>query len=168
MSPTLTQNIVKHTPYLANLQTFRGKWTAICCSDIWNTEQRANSERNVYQISNHNILTTSKNDMFKRIPRVTLENKFINRLLFTTAKSDRNTNESTTSQTTANEESNVPKPNDQKHENICTIPNLLCISRIVASPYLAHIIINNGDFSWALLIFMYAGLTDAVSLNNNT
>ena len=49
------------------------------------------------------------------------------------------------------------------HENVLTVPNLLCISRIVASPYLAHVIINNAEFSWALLIFTYAGLTDAVS-----
>ena len=109
------------------------------------------------------MLTNGQTDLFNRKLRVTLENKFIKRALFTTAKSDRNTNKSTTTQTTANEESNVSKPTDQKHENICTVPNLLCISRIVASPYLAHIIINNGDFSWALLIFMYAGLTDAVS-----
>jgi len=52
--------------------------------------------------------------------------------------------------------------NEQKHENIFTIPNLLCVSRIIASPYLAHVIINNGDFSWALAIFMYAGATDAI------
>jgi len=53
--------------------------------------------------------------------------------------------------------------NEQKHENVFTIPNLLCVSRIIASPYLAHVIVNNGDFPWALAIFMYAGATDAVS-----
>ena len=60
-------------------------------------------------------------------------------------------------------QSNLLKENEQKHENIITIPNLLCISRILAAPYLSHLIINQADFSWAMVIFMYAGLTDAVS-----
>ena len=60
-------------------------------------------------------------------------------------------------------QSNLLKENEQKHENIITIPNLLCLSRIVAAPYLSHLIINQADFSWAMVIFMYAGLTDAVS-----
>ena len=60
-------------------------------------------------------------------------------------------------------ENNTALPSEQKHENIFTIPNLLCMSRIILSPYLAHVIINNGDFSLALGIFMYAGATDAVS-----
>ena len=60
-------------------------------------------------------------------------------------------------------QSNLSKENEQKHENIITIPNLLCISRVLAAPYLSHLIINQADFSWAMVIFMYAGLTDAVS-----
>ena len=64
---------------------------------------------------------------------------------------------------TSGSKENLTSPNEQKHENIFTIPNLLCISRIIASPYLAHVIINNSDFSLALGIFMYAGATDAVS-----
>ena len=60
-------------------------------------------------------------------------------------------------------QSNLLKENEQKHENIITIPNLLCVSRILAAPYLSHLIINQADFSWAMVIFMYAGLTDAVS-----
>ena len=60
-------------------------------------------------------------------------------------------------------QSNLLKENEQKHENIITIPNLLCISRVLAAPYLSHLIINQADFSWAMVIFMYAGLTDAVS-----
>ena len=63
----------------------------------------------------------------------------------------------------SNNKINNELTNEQKHENVFTIPNLLCVSRIIASPYLAHVIINNGDFSWALAIFMYAGATDAVS-----
>ena len=59
--------------------------------------------------------------------------------------------------------SNLSKEDKQKHENIITIPNLLCLSRIAAAPYLSHLIINQADFSWAMVIFMYAGLTDAVS-----
>ena len=64
---------------------------------------------------------------------------------------------------TSGSKENLTPPNEQKHENIFTIPNLLCVSRIIASPYLAHVIINNSDFSLALGIFMYAGATDAVS-----
>ena len=59
--------------------------------------------------------------------------------------------------------SNLSKDDEQKHENIITIPNLLCLSRIAAAPYLSHLIINQADFSWAMVIFIYAGLTDAVS-----
>ena len=67
---------------------------------------------------------------------------------------------------TSGSKENLTSPNEQKHENIFTIPNLLCVSRIIASPYLAHVIINNSDFSLALGIFMYAGATDAVSKTN--
>ena len=67
---------------------------------------------------------------------------------------------------TSGSKENLASPNEQKHENIFTIPNLLCVSRIIASPYLAHVIINNSDFSLALGIFMYAGATDAVSKMN--
>jgi hypothetical protein len=46
---------------------------------------------------------------------------------------------------------------------VITVPNLLCLSRIIAAPYISFVIINNGNFSLALAIFMYAGFTDAVS-----
>ena len=83
-----------------------------------------------------------------------------------TATNPRRTkHESSSAKVTTSEEdkSNITKTIEQKHENVLTVPNLLCVSRIVAAPYLAHVIINNADFSWALVIFMYAGLTDAVS-----
>ena len=75
-------------------------------------------------------------------------------------------NKSHTAGSSANVKSNEMKSSQSPgpiHENISTIPNWLCLSRIVASPYLAHVIINNADFSWALVIFAYAGLTDLVS-----
>jgi len=52
-------------------------------------------------------------------------------------------------------------PNDyaEKKDRIFTIPNLLCVSRIVAAPYLAHLIIN-GDYMMASGLFVYAGATD--------
>ncbi|XP_059475333.1 probable cardiolipin synthase (CMP-forming) [Neocloeon triangulifer] len=46
-----------------------------------------------------------------------------------------------------------------ERENIWTIPNILCVSRIVASPYLGYLIIQ-GDFPFALGIFTVAGITD--------
>jgi len=47
----------------------------------------------------------------------------------------------------------------EKKDRILTIPNLLCVSRIVAAPYLAHLIIN-GDYMMASGLFVYAGATD--------
>jgi len=47
----------------------------------------------------------------------------------------------------------------EKKDRIFTIPNLLCVSRIVAAPYLAHLIIN-GDYMMASGLFVYAGATD--------
>ena len=49
-----------------------------------------------------------------------------------------------------------------ERENILTVPNLLCLTRIALSPYIAHLIIHNGDYPWALAVFGYAGITDAV------
>ena len=47
----------------------------------------------------------------------------------------------------------------EKKDRIITIPNLLCVSRIVAAPYLANFIIN-GDYAMASGLFFYAGATD--------
>ena len=44
-----------------------------------------------------------------------------------------------------------------------TVPNLLCLSRIVAAPLLAHLIIEKGDFGLALAVFAFAGVTDMVN-----
>jgi len=52
-------------------------------------------------------------------------------------------------------ESNVPKEKD----NIVTVPNLLCLSRIVAAPVLANLIIE-GKFEMASVLFVVAGFTD--------
>jgi hypothetical protein len=49
-----------------------------------------------------------------------------------------------------------------ERENIFTIPNLLCVGRIVMSPYLGYVIIE-GDFSLAMGLMIAAGLTDLVS-----
>ncbi|XP_068215392.1 centrosomal protein of 83 kDa [Palaemon carinicauda] len=46
-----------------------------------------------------------------------------------------------------------------ERENIWTIPNLLCISRIVCSPILCNLVIT-GEYKWALGLFMFAGFTD--------
>lgn len=46
-------------------------------------------------------------------------------------------------------------------DNLLTVPNALCVSRIAMAPYLAHLIIE-GDYTWALGLFAYAGITDLV------
>jgi len=64
---------------------------------------------------------------------------------------------------TARPATSVPNRNTddyaEKKDRILTVPNLLCVSRIVAAPYLAHLIIN-GDFLLASGLFVYAGATD--------
>ncbi|KAF2356637.1 CDP-alcohol phosphatidyltransferase [Trinorchestia longiramus] len=44
-------------------------------------------------------------------------------------------------------------------ENIMTVPNLLCISRIVAAPFLCHLVVS-GAYDLALGLFVLAGITD--------
>jgi len=44
-------------------------------------------------------------------------------------------------------------------DKIVTIPNLLCVSRIVAAPVLTNLIVN-GQFEAATLLFLAAGFTD--------
>ena len=52
-------------------------------------------------------------------------------------------------------------PTKTERENILTVPNLLCVSRIAASPVIAQFLVNN-EFKYALALFGYAGLTDLV------
>lgn len=54
-------------------------------------------------------------------------------------------------------EFNLDKP--VKKDRIITVPNLLCVSRIAATPVIASSIIQ-GDFFLSTLLFMYAGATD--------
>jgi cardiolipin synthase (CMP-forming) len=46
-----------------------------------------------------------------------------------------------------------------ERENIFTIPNWLCVGRIVMSPYLGYVIVQ-GDFSLGMGLMVIAGLTD--------
>lgn len=46
-----------------------------------------------------------------------------------------------------------------ERENVLTIPNLLCISRIVMSPFLGYLILQS-EFHLALGLFMFAGVSD--------
>jgi len=46
-----------------------------------------------------------------------------------------------------------------ERENIFTIPNGLCIGRIIMSPYLGYVIVQ-GDYSLAMGLMVAAGLTD--------
>lgn len=47
-------------------------------------------------------------------------------------------------------------------ENIYTIPNLLCIGRIVASPYLGYLIVEQ-NYHMAFALLVVAGITDLVT-----
>lgn len=44
-------------------------------------------------------------------------------------------------------------------ENVVTIPNLLCLFRIAAAPYLGYLILQS-EFNLAVAIFAFAGVTD--------
>ncbi|XP_055615971.1 probable cardiolipin synthase (CMP-forming) [Toxorhynchites rutilus septentrionalis] len=46
-----------------------------------------------------------------------------------------------------------------ERENVMTIPNLLCVGRIVLSPYLGYVIVQS-EFSLAMGMLVVAGLTD--------
>ncbi|XP_058828519.1 probable cardiolipin synthase (CMP-forming) [Topomyia yanbarensis] len=46
-----------------------------------------------------------------------------------------------------------------ERENVATIPNLLCVGRIIMSPYLGYVIVQS-DFSLAMGMLIVAGLTD--------
>ena len=47
----------------------------------------------------------------------------------------------------------------EKKDRIVTIPNLLCVSRIAAAPYIAYCI-TSADWATAAGLFIYAGATD--------
>ena len=47
----------------------------------------------------------------------------------------------------------------EKKDRIVTIPNLLCVSRIAAAPYIAYCIAS-ADWATAAGLFVYAGATD--------
>lgn len=59
--------------------------------------------------------------------------------------------------------STEPAPKPVLRENVCTIPNLLTVSRIIACPVLGWSILN-GDYHLATGLLVYAGLTDLVRL----
>lgn len=53
--------------------------------------------------------------------------------------------------------------NNFQRENIYTIPNFLCISRILISPYLGVLVLQ-AHFHFALAILGVAAVTDLVSM----
>ena len=54
-----------------------------------------------------------------------------------------------------------PLNGSTQHENPWTVPNLLCVCRIVLSPYLGYLIIHQ-HFYLSLALFTMAGATDMV------
>lgn len=53
-----------------------------------------------------------------------------------------------------------------ERENVMTIPNLLCVGRALMSPYLAYVVVQE-DFTLAMGLLMFAGLTDLVNRTQN-
>jgi len=53
------------------------------------------------------------------------------------------------------------KVRDTIKENVWTIPNMLCMTRIVLSPYLGYLIVN-GNFEYALSFVAVASVTDLI------
>lgn len=46
-------------------------------------------------------------------------------------------------------------------ENIYNVPNLLTVTRLIAAPVTAYLLVHD-HFEWALALFAYAGVTDLV------
>lgn len=46
-------------------------------------------------------------------------------------------------------------------ENIYNVPNILTVSRLIAAPLTAYLLVHD-HFNWALALFAYAGITDLV------
>ena len=49
----------------------------------------------------------------------------------------------------------------EHHEKILTVPNALTMARILGSPYIGYLIVQQ-EYSWALAGCVLFGLTDAV------
>ena len=64
-----------------------------------------------------------------------------------------------TAESEKKEEEETPPPPAAK-DKVLTVPNALCVTRMALAPYIAHLIVVQGDFPWALAFFGYAGLTD--------
>ena len=47
------------------------------------------------------------------------------------------------------------------HENIYNLPNILTVSRLIAAPVTAYLLVHD-QYRWALALFAYAGITDLV------
>ena len=46
-------------------------------------------------------------------------------------------------------------------ENIYNLPNFLTVTRLIAAPVTAYLLVHD-QYSWALALFAYAGVTDLV------
>lgn len=53
------------------------------------------------------------------------------------------------------------KINNEKTENILTVPNIITVFRIAATPYLGYLVLSE-QFSWATGLFLVAGISDVV------
>ena len=55
----------------------------------------------------------------------------------------------------------TPAPKLEKHENIYTLPNVLTFSRILSTPIIAYLILNDKPYL-ATALLLYAGLSDLI------
>ena len=160
--------------FVARFTTHRKCWPPMCYSDPRNIRNSSSEPGGTYKtvsgLKQHDLYSsadgTRKTAPFlKNQPLWFTKTSIVERAIFTSKNKDCSIKEHSTTNSDANPQSsssNGSKITNQKHENVITVPNLLCLSRIIAAPYISYVIIN-GDFSWALAIFMYAGFTDAVS-----
>ena len=91
-------------------------------------------------LCNNNLVTVSKSSQSLSTTANVIR---INKRVFSKSSNDLNNDDDTL-----------------KQEKLVTVPNLLCLSRIAVAPYIAHLVINEHNFSLSLGLFCYAGLTD--------
>ena len=54
-----------------------------------------------------------------------------------------------------------PATTASSHEDIYTLPNILTFSRLAAAPFVGYFVLHDQHL-WALGLFAYAGITDAL------
>ena len=161
--------------FIKRFTPYRKCWSPIYYPDPRNITNCSSEPRGTYEtvsrLKQHELYSSTLGarktaPFLKTQPLLFTKTSIVKRAIFTSKNPEYSIKGHSTSNSDANlqsNSSNLSNITNQKHENVITVPNLLCLSRIIAAPYISFVIINNGNFSLALAIFMYAGFTDAVS-----